>query len=155
MHIMTTKQTISYLKPLRADVSEWHQRVLDKLATGVTADDCQGRFDGWREAVRTYLDALESAEVNTDQLDTMIAELSSRLDTGFEMPVPENGQEAWKLDKHFAKLLAELEVCCDLQSGHRATRTWLLGQDARLRMAIRRMAHPQPIPKTEHEEVVH
>jgi hypothetical protein len=144
MHTMTTKQTIARLKPLRADVCKRHQRVLDKLATGASASDCQGPFNEWRQAVRRYLDELAIVAVDTDQLPAMIAELSERLDTGFDMEYPGSAVDSWKLDKHFAKLLSELEVVSDIYAGHTATRFWLRGQDARLRQTIRRSTREQP-----------
>ena len=143
---MTTNQMIAKLKPLRTEVSASRQRVLDHLETGASSDDCRGRFNRWRDSVRTYLAELEHVRGDLDlgKLESRIAELSERLDRGFEMPVQDSTVDDWKLNKHFEKLLSELEVCCDVYAGHQATRQWLLTLDARLRMVMRRNDRPRP-----------
>ena len=156
---MTTNQMIAKLRPLRTEVSKSRQHVLDKLETGATSDDCQGSFNRWRDSVRTYLAELEHVrgDLDLDKLESRIAELSERLDRGFEMPVPDSTVDDWKLNKHFEKLLSELEVCSDVYAGHQATRQWLLTLDARLRMVMRRNDRPRPprAPEPDYvEEVV-
>lgn len=143
---MTTNQLIERLKPIRSDVSKSRQAVLDKLETGATSDDCIGRLDRWRESVRTYIATLEQErkDLDLDTLESRITELGTRLERGFEMPVPDSTVEDWKINKHFEKLLSELEVCSDLYAGPQATRQWLLTQDARLRMVMRRNDRQRP-----------
>jgi hypothetical protein len=135
---MTTDQAVTRLRPLRSEVAAAYTRVLDKLPTGATADECQGVLDAWQQACSEYLSAMESVNVPARDLDTRILTLHQRLETGYEMPVPESSAEAWKLNKHFEKLLSELETVCDLRAGVKATRFWLLAQNARLRRLVRR-----------------
>lgn len=141
---MGTKTMIANLKPLRADVSAAHQRVLDKLQTGARSTDCAGALERWRANVRMYLEALEDPALYIDDLSDEIKKLEGRLEKGFTMDVPDSGVDRWKIDQHFQNLLTELEVCCDLHAGHDATRAWLLAQDARLRWVMRRNDRPQP-----------
>jgi hypothetical protein len=134
----TNDDHLAELASLRSDVSRTRQAVLDKLATGAGPSSCEPFLERWRESVRTYLSSMGEASIDGINLKEREMQLCQRLETGFGLPEPDTSHESFKLDKHFEKLLAELEAVCDIQSGAEATRSWLLSQDYRLRQVIRR-----------------